>query len=82
MVKLVSQPCTVENLTSRHETQVISSSSASASTHSLMSPTALDVACSYGSFDIVAYLFNEKGCSLPALGHDQSALGYAFMWPT
>ena len=37
----------------------------------------LDIACSYGSLDVVMYMINNKGCTLSALQNDYIALKYA-----
>ena len=39
--------------------------------------TTLDVACSYGSLEVVQYLINQNGYTLSALGDNHSALLYA-----
>ena len=66
MVKLVSQPCTIEELGSRNDV-----------TDERQDSTTLDIACYYGSLDVVEYLINQKGCNLAAFGNDQCALLYA-----
>ena len=74
MVKLVSKPCTFRDLVAReyYWTNWYDN-------RSLLYPrlTTLDIACSYGSLDIVQYLITQKGCSLSALEKNHSALGYA-----
>ena len=82
MVKLVSQPCTVEDLVSRTLTydkyfiDFIVLLGGYDMIHK-EKPTTLDIACISGSLDIVKYLIKEKGCTLSALKDNQSALGYA-----
>ena len=63
MVKLVAEPCTTQDLTTK--------------VYYANNMTPLDIACSRGLLDIAAYLINEKGCTLSILQSDQSALGYA-----
>ena len=67
IVKLVAEPCTVQDLL----TKIYSD------TYYSDSMTPLDIACSYGLLDVAAYLINDKGCSLSMLQGNQSALGYA-----
>ena len=62
MVKLVAEPCTMQNLIAKERDGYVSP---------------LDIACSHGLLDLVAYLIFEKGCSLSVLQDNQSALGYA-----
>ena len=69
MVKLVSQPCTIEELGPRND---------DTGWHfERRDSTTLDIACYYGSLDVVEYLINQKGCNLAAFGNDQCALLYA-----
>jgi ankyrin repeat protein len=67
IVKLVAEPCTVQDLLSKDIYDI----------DYLHSMTPLDIACSHGLLDVTAYLINDKGCSLSMLQGDQSALGYA-----
>ena len=75
MIELVGQVCTVENLVMQRSKLTNNSSSESES--SIVSPTTLDIACFYGFLDIIRYLVEEKGCTLLALGNNQTALVYA-----
>ena len=76
MVKLVSQPCTVEDLVLR-QYESDKDTNALNSHYNYQKPTTLDIACKNGSLDIVTYLVNEKGCTLSALNNNYSALWYA-----
>ena len=76
MVKLVCQPCTVEDLVSRkhfgpHDHNMVHGE--------ILKHTTLDFACisSSESLNIVKYLIKEKGCTLSALEENHIALWYA-----
>ena len=85
MVKLVSQPCTVEDLVSQeylhqpdlssHDGYILMDSVVIIGINKAL--TTLDFACKSGSLDIAMYLIKEKGCTLSALNNNHSALGYA-----
>ena len=67
MVKLVCQSCTAKDL--------IPVSKYGVSQYETLST--LDMACLFGSLDIVKYLINQKGLDFSVLGNDHSALFYA-----
>jgi ankyrin repeat protein len=80
MVKFVSEPCTVSDLRPQKYTpRPVSWRLLFNRTlfYSQARPTTLDIACSFGSLDIVEYLITQKDCSLSALENNHSALGYA-----
>ena len=64
MVKKVDETSTINDLSSR-------------SAYNSKRISVLDIACSYGSLDVVMYLINNKGCTLSALKNDNIALKYA-----
>ena len=64
MVKKVDGTITIDDLSSR-------------SVYNSKRISVLDIACSYGSLDVVMYLINNKGCTLSALKNDNIALKYA-----
>ena len=83
MVKLVSQPCTVEDLVSQVQEYLhqpnwlcIPLSVSHVYKHKQKLST-MNFACKLGCLDIVMYLIKEKGCTLSALNDNHSTLGYA-----
>ena len=81
MVKLVSQPCTVEDLVSDQYIIYIFEKMyiKMIERFKYYTPrlTTLDIACKSGSLETVSYLIKERGCTLSALNNDHSALWYA-----
>ena len=80
MVKLVSQPCTVEDLVSGQHISIFDKMYYKMSERfKYYTPrlTTLDIACKSGSLETVRYLIKERGCTLSALNNDHSALWYA-----
>ena len=77
MVKLVCQPCTIEDLVSPQYQPVISSRGFNHNYKHKQMLTTLDIACKIGYLDIARYLTKEKGCTLSALNNNHRALGYA-----
>ena len=77
MVKLVSQPCTVEDLVMPNYEYAEIYSELNYNMLTDLKPTTLEIACVSGSLDTVKYLIKEKGCTISALKNNQSALLYA-----
>ena len=61
MMKMVDQTTTIKDLSTYYSKRI----------------SALDIACSHGSLDVVVYLINKKGCTLSALQNNNIALRYA-----